>query len=122
MTDHEHFNIQRIPEVLVGEINRCPVCGDGQTTNFLAVCNERGEPLCDDCAREKDESLAGVLVLCNMIAFSREPRGADGPELKLKKPDHEDFLGPLADRVAGRTPDRRDGERRRVSRRRRSPL
>ena len=64
----ENFYILRVHQP--GTENKCPNCGDSFTTNLLAVGGARGEPLCDLCAWEKDEVLAGVLCLCDMVAFS----------------------------------------------------
>ncbi len=136
MTDHEHFNIRHVRGDQIGEDTKCPVCGDGFRTNFLAVCDARGEPLdgftetflavcdatgeplCDLCGWEKDQSLAGVLYLCDMVCAFRhaEPpphivhelgqrrTDPEGPKLILKEvyePLYDNGRGPLAELVAG---------------------
>ena len=118
MTDHGHFNIRHVQGVQIGTNTKCPVCGDGFTTNFLAVCDARGEPLCELCAWEKDGALAGLLYLCDVAGafWHQEPpphivdgldqRRADPERLKRKLKEahkllHDNGLGPLAELVAG---------------------
>ena len=90
----ENFYILRVHKP--GTENKCPTCGDSFTTNLLAVCDARGEPLCDLCAWEKDGVLAGLLYLCDAacafglveppphIVDGLDQRRADPERLKRK--------------------------------------
>ncbi len=80
MTDHEHFSIRHVPEALVGAESKCPVCAEGHAPEFLAVCDERGDPLCGPCAWAKDRTLAGILCLCDLIERRHAPDDVDWGE------------------------------------------
>ncbi len=51
MENRDNFYIRRVQNV--GTENKCPVCGDSFTANYLAVHDYSGQPLCDLCAWEK---------------------------------------------------------------------
>ncbi len=102
----------------VGTENKCPVCGDSFTANYLAVHDYGGQPLCDLCAWEKAMTLAGLLYLSNAacayhmaeppphIVDGLEQRRGDPKRLKRKlKEAHKSLqdngFGPLAELVAG---------------------
>ena len=118
MTDQGNFDIRHVRSIDIGTENKCPVCGDSFTANYLAVCDSRGEPLCDLCAWEKDVSLAGLLYLSDVaggycqaeppphILGGLDQRRADPERLKRKLKEayeslHDNGRGPLAELVAG---------------------
>ena len=116
MTDQERFCI-RIVEDMYCEAG-CPACGDKFTTEYLAVYDNYGRPLCNLCAWEKTTSLAGLLYLAVVAeacgTAKPPPHVKDGLEQRREDPErierqlkeahkslHDNGHGPLAELVAG---------------------
>ncbi len=118
MTNQGNFSLRHVESVRIGTENKCPVCGDSFTGNYLAVHDNCGQPICDLCAWEKAMTLAGLLYLSDVaggycqaeppphIVDGLEQRRADPERLKRKlkedyKSLHDNGCSSLAELVAG---------------------
>ncbi len=118
MTTQDHFYIRRTESIHIGTENKCPVCGDSFTANYLAVHDNCGQPICDLCAWENAMTLAGLLYLSDVaggycqaeapphVLDGLDQRRADPERLKRKLKEayeslHDNGRGPLAELVAG---------------------
>ena len=66
MTNRDDFYIRHTQSIHIGTENKCPVCGDSFTANYLAVHDNCGQPICELCAWEQAMTLAGLLYLSDV--------------------------------------------------------
>ena len=116
MENRDNFYIRRVQNP--GTENKCPICKDSFTTNYLAVHDNCGQPICDLCAWEKAMTLAGLLYLSDVAGAycqaEAPPHVLDGLEQRREDPErierqlreayeslHDNGRGPLAELVAG---------------------
>ncbi len=89
MENRDTFYIRRVQNV--GTENKCPACGDSFTTNYLAVHDSGGLPICELCAWEKDAALAALLFLsdtaCAYHMAEPPPHIVDGLEQRQGDPE-----------------------------------
>ena len=89
MENRDNFYIRRVQNV--GTENKCPACGDSFTTNYLAVHDSGGLPICELCAWEKDAALAALLFLsdtaCAYHMAEPPPHIVDGLEQRQGDPE-----------------------------------
>ena len=116
MTNQEHYCIRVVKDRYCEA--GCPACGDKFTTEYLAVHDNYGQPICNLCAWEKVSFLAGLLYLAGVAEACGNaeppPHVVDGLEQRRCDPErierqlkeaHKSLqnngAGPLAELVAG---------------------
>ncbi len=118
MTNQGNFSLRHVESVRIGTENKCPVCGDSFTGNYLAVHDNCGQPICELCAWEQAMTLAGLLYLSDVAGAYHQaeppPHILDGLDQRRADPErlkrmlkeayeslHDNGRGPLAEIVAG---------------------
>ena len=116
MTDQEHYCIRVVKDRYCEA--GCPACGDKFTTEYLAVHDNYGQPICELCAWEKNASLAALIYLAVAAEACGNaeppPHIVDGLEQRRGDPERierqlkeahkslqDNGTGPLAELVAG---------------------
>ena len=116
MTNQEHYCIRVVKDRYCEA--GCPACGDKFTTEYVAVHDNYGQPICNLCAWENASFLAGLLYLAVVAEACGNaeppPHVVDGLEQRREDPErierqlkeaHKSLqnngTGPLAELVAG---------------------